>query len=402
MSGIDRFIVPFDRLSRARADKKGVDNSVHTNAARRQASDRAGVPVRDGLEVRRVRIVVAMSGGVDSATVAGLLHEQGHEVVGVHMKLHDAPGSAGSNRCCGYDDALDARTVASHLGIPFYVLNLREAFQKAVIDDFVGAYKEGRTPNPCVQCNGVLKFQVLLARARALGASHLATGHYARLEQGRLLAASDATKDQSYFLYPMRSEALAQVLFPLGHLTKSEVRAEAARLGLPVAEKPESMDVCFLPEGDHGALVAAHHPEVDASGDVVDTEGRVVGHHEGYWRFTIGQRRGLRISLGFPAYVVGIEPATRRVVVADEGALWHRGLVAEGCTWLEAPQAEEAVSVRTRHRGPRVPGRVVIEGDVAHVHLHEPTRAIAPGQAAVVYRGEQVLGGGTIRTAIAA
>lgn len=345
-----------------------------------------------------MRVVVAMSGGVDSSTVAGLLHEQGHEVVGVHLKLHDAaPGAAGSKTCCGDVDAADARRVAAHLGVPFYVLDWREAFRRAVIDTFVGAYRDGRTPNPCVACNGVLKFQLLLARAQALGAEALATGHYARVEDGRLLAAVDAAKDQSYFLFPLAREALARVRFPLGGLTKPEVRAHAARLGLPVAEKPESMDVCFVPDGDHASRVAAAFPDVDPAGELVDERGVVLGHHDAYWRFTVGQRRGLQLALGYPAYVTAIDPVTRRVTVAPEAALAHEGLEADGWAWLDAPAPGEVVGVRIRHRGPRVPAVVTDEGEGrVRVRFAEPARAVTPGQAAVAYRGDQVLGGGFV------
>ncbi len=344
------------------------------------------------------RIVVAMSGGVDSSTVAGLLVEQGHEVIGVHMKLHDAPATAQPGRCCGYDDALDARKVADHLGMPFYVLDLREAFKRSVIDGFVAAYREGRTPNPCVACNGVLKFDVLISRARALGASHLATGHYAQILPGpKLCAAVDDDKDQSYFLFPVAPEALERLMFPLGGLTKPEVRQHAARLGLPVAEKAESMDVCFLPDGDHAALVAASTPE-DGSGEIVDDEGRVVGRHDGYWRYTVGQRRGLAVALGFPAYVVRIEPDTKRVVVASESALWHDRLTATGFAWIRPPALGEALTVRLRHRGPLVPANVEVEGGVAQIALLEPARAITAGQATVVYAGNEVLGGGWVQS----
>jgi tRNA-specific 2-thiouridylase len=354
-----------------------------------------------------MRVVVAMSGGVDSSVVAGLLQEQGHEVVGVHMKLHDVPvagGTAapqgGEKRCCGFDDALDARKVADRLGIPFYVLNLREAFQKAVVDDLADEYVAGRTPNPCIQCNGVLKFKVLLARALALGADALATGHYARVVDGQLHAARDAAKDQTYFLYNVTPVALQKTLFPLGDLTKAEVRAHAARMGLVTAEKPESQEICFVPDGDHAAFVRSIRPEIDAAGEIVDENGRVIGHHDAYYRFTVGQRRGLGISLGRPAYVVRVEPDTKRVVVGFEGSVTHGGLVAGGFNWYARPEPDRVVQVRIRHRGALLPCTVG-EGDPAEVKLLEAGWAVSPGQAAVFYDGGRVLGGGTIVRALA-
>lgn len=348
-----------------------------------------------------MRVVVAMSGGVDSSVAAGLLVEQGHEVIGVHMKLHDRAGS-GEGTCCGLDDATDARLVADRLGIPFYVMNLREAFQKSVMDRFAADYAAGRTPNPCVECNGVLKFRVLLARALALGASHLATGHYARVGAGPcLMEATDRAKDQSYFLFPLDTRALERTIFPLGAMTKPEVRAHAERLGLITASKPESQDICFLPEGHHEAFVAEHHPGVDASGELVDETGQVLGHHDGYWRFTVGQRRGLRVALGYPAYVLRIEPATRRVVVGAEGGLWHAGLVAHDLVWTDRPTPGTTVEARIRHRGARIPCTVG-DGDAPEIRFLRPARAVTPGQAVVLYDGERVVGGGYIASALAA
>jgi tRNA-specific 2-thiouridylase len=349
-----------------------------------------------------MRIVVAMSGGVDSSVAAALLHEQGHEVIGVHMKLHDvAEGKeapAGGGHCCGLDDALDARRVADALGIPFYVMNLREAFKAAVMDDLADAYVRGFTPNPCVQCNGVLKFQVLLARARALGAEALATGHYARTDGARLFMAADLDKDQSYFLWPIRPEALARTLFPLGGMTKPEVRAHAERLGLVTAQKPESMEVCFLPDDDHARFIREARPELDGAGDIVDEAGRVLGRHDGYFRYTVGQRRGLGVAAGAPIYVLRIEPDTRRVVVGPAERLTEQGLVATGVSWLRTPAPGEVVTARIRHRGALIP--CTVEGtDPLTLRFHAPARAVAPGQSVVLYAGDEVIAGGIIRRA---
>jgi tRNA-specific 2-thiouridylase len=357
-----------------------------------------------------MKVVVAMSGGVDSSVTAAQLVEQGHEVIGVHMKLHDATGG-GPGHCCGLEDALDARRVADRLGIPFYVMNLKQAFEKAVMDDLADTYLAGRTPNPCIQCNGVLKFKVLLARAVALGASHLATGHYCRIVQTpagpRLATAVDANKDQSYFLFPMKPAALERTLFPLGGLTKAEVRALAERYDLVTADKPESQEICFIPDDDHAGFVRRHRPDARTSGDIVDETGRVIGQHPGYERFTIGQRRGLGVSLGKPAWVVRIEPETRRVVVSTDPAdLLDTGLRMGSVNWFEIPEPGERVEVRIRHQGRRIP--CVVEpaegsgpGDsMWTVRFEDPARAVAPGQAAVVYRDDVVLGGGWISRAL--
>lgn len=348
-----------------------------------------------------MRIVVAMSGGVDSSTVAALLKEQGHDVIGVHMKLHDSGPAGDARRCCGYDDALDARAVADRLEIPFYVANLRDAFEKSVIADFVDEYKRGRTPNPCVRCNGQLKFRALLGRALSLGAERLATGHYARIEDGRLRAAADSAKDQTYFLWPMPAAALAKTLFPLGGMRKAEVREHAARFGLAVAEKPESQEVCFLPDDDHARLVRDRNPDLDGSGPIVDETGREIGRHDGFFKYTIGQRRGLNLSIGKPAYVTAVDPATRTVSVGSDDQLVRHGLIAADSSWFARPAPADRVLARIRHRGALVPC-LVSAGDPLEVRFLTPVRAVSPGQSIVFYSGdgETVLGGAIIDHAL--
>jgi tRNA-specific 2-thiouridylase len=355
-------------------------------------------------------VVVALSGGVDSATAAAVLVDAGVRVVGVTMRLYDASGTAASagGRCCGPRDIEDARRVAAHLGIPFYVVNHADEFRAAVVDDFVAEYAAGRTPNPCVRCNQHVKFGPLLYRARALGAGALATGHYARLAPGedgrpRLRRARDAAKDQSYFLFAMPPRELAQVIFPLGDLTKDEVRALARRHGLPNADKEESQEICFIPDGDQAAFVArALGDAAPQPGEIVDGGGRVLGRHEGVHRFTVGQRRGLGGALGGgePRYVVSIDALRRRVVVGERGELGRREMRVADVRWLgPPPPGPIAASVQVRHRHRAAAAR--IEADVpsasATVTFDAAERALTPGQAAVFYDGDVVLGGGWIQ-----
>ena len=351
-----------------------------------------------------MRVLVAMSGGVDSAVAAALLAEQGHDVVGFHMKLHDGAASF-AGRCCGDADALDARAVASAIGIPFYVADLRDAFRSAVMDDFAETFASGRTPNPCVRCNGMLKFRVLLSRAIAFGADRLATGHYARIIDGRLAAASDADKDQSYFLYQVPAAALARTVFPLGALRKQQVRAHAARLKLSVADKPDSQELCFVPDDDHAGFVRRHLADtaraLGGPGDIVGDDGTVLGRHDGVHAFTIGQRRGLGVALGRPAWVRAIDPVARRVIVTtDPTRLGALGLEANRAVFA-MPPSPGRVRVRVRHRGDLAHAHLeLVEGDRFRVAFDDPVRAVAPGQAAVLYDGETVLGGGTITRAL--
>ena len=343
-----------------------------------------------------MKVVAAMSGGVDSSVTAALLHEQGHEVIGVHMRLHDVEVASGasSKSCCGMDEALDARAVADRLGIAFHVLDLRQAFRKAVMDQLAQTYLDGRTPNPCIQCNGVLKFRVLLERALALGADALATGHYARITDGVLHRAVDTAKDQSYFLFPMSRKALDHTLFPLGGLTKAEVREHARRFDLLTADKPESQEICFIPDQDHARFVR-EHTDADGAGDIVDEQGRVLGKHDGYYRYTVGQRRGIGVAMGHKIYVKEVQPDTCRVVVSAPESLWHTSLKAGGWVWSRRPDPGQAISARIRHKGHMLPA--TLDGDV--VRFDEPAWAVAPGQAVVLYEGDAVLGGGWITEA---
>jgi tRNA-specific 2-thiouridylase len=343
-------------------------------------------------------IVVALSGGVDSATAAALLCEAGQRVVGLTLRLYDARGTAASagGRCCGPRDLEDARRVCAHLGIPFYVVDHERDFTRAVVDDFVAEYAAGRTPNPCVRCNEQIKFGPLLRRARALGARRLATGHYARLEGGRLRRAVDDAKDQSYFLFAMPAADRAHVVFPLGGMTKAEVRRHAARLGLPVAEKPESQEICFVPDGDHAGFVARR--VAPAAGAIVDRDGNVLGEHAGVHGFTVGQRRGLGVARGAPHYVIGVDALTRRVTVGPRAALARAELAVADVRWSGAPPAAPfAAAVQVRHRQRAVPAVVTPRGAGATVVFAAPLDSgAAPGQAAVFYDGDEVVGGGWI------
>ena len=375
------------------------------------------------------RVVLAMSGGVDSSAAAVLLKEQGHEVIGLFMRsgaseeqacaveggpllpvVHAAPHRQG---CCSASDAADARRVADQLDIPFHALNFRDAFGR-IKDYFADEYLAGRTPNPCVMCNNWLKFGKLWEFARQIGAEHIASGHYARTEvwpdsevptpfapatRGVILRRGlDPDKDQSYVLFGIAPEILPQVLFPVGGHTKAQIRELAGKAGLRVASKPDSQEICFVPDQDYAGFLRRYRGELDTAGELVDTQGRVVGHHEGYEQFTIGQRRGLKVAFGEPRYVVAVDAATHRVVVGTRAELACPGLVADRINWLVSlPSHPFDCLAQVRYNHDPVQATVQILGpDRAQVEFHESEFGVAPGQAVVFYHADRVLGGGWI------
>jgi tRNA-specific 2-thiouridylase len=351
-----------------------------------------------------VRIVVAMSGGVDSSVAAALLAEQGHDVIGLSMQLYDQSGDQSFGSCCTLDDLHDARRVAATLGVPHYILNFERQFQETVISNFVREYTAGRTPLPCAHCNSDLKFSTLLDRARGLGAGRVATGHYARVDRRGdrcLLARSaDRDKDQSYFLFSLTQDQLAAAVFPVGGLTKGQVREQAHRLGLAVAEKPDSQEICFVPDRDYAAFVARQAPAVQRAGAILAEDGRPIGSHGGVHRFTVGQRKGLGISAAVPLYVLKIDADSGQVTVGPRHALDRTTLTASSVNWIatEAPPREWIrVTAQIRHRHAPAPARVrALEDGRAGLEFEAPQSAITPGQAVVFYDGDVVVGGGWI------
>ena len=345
-----------------------------------------------------------MSGGVDSSVAAALLAEQGHEVIGLSMQLYDQRGDQTFGSCCTLDDLYDARRVAAALGFPHYILNFERQFQETVISNFVREYASGRTPLPCAHCNSDLKFSTLLDRARGLGADRVATGHYARVERrgdGRWLLkrSADREKDQSYFLFSLTQEQLAAAVFPVGSLTKPEVRAQARRLELNVADKPDSQEICFIPDGDYAAFVGKQIPALERGGAIVAEDGEHLGTHGGVHRFTVGQRKGLGISAPAPLYVLKIDADSREVTVGPKASLDRRTLTASDVNWIavDGPADWLAVSAQIRHRHAAASGRVRSLPDArAELVFDDPQSAITPGQAVVFYDGDVVIGGGWI------
>ncbi len=350
-----------------------------------------------------LRVLAAMSGGVDSATAAARAVDAGHEVTGVHLALSQNPQSyrSGARGCCTLEDARDARRAADVIGIPFYVWDMAERFKRDVVDDFVAEYAVGRTPNPCLRCNEKIKFAAVLDRALALGFDAVCTGHYARIDgDGALNRATDTGKDQSYVLAVLTRDQIAHAMFPLGDTQKADVRDEARDRGLLVADKPDSHDVCFIADGDTRGFLARQLGS--APGQIVDQDGTVLGAHDGAYGFTVGQRKGLRVDRpapdGRPRYVLGIEPVSRTVTVGPVSGLEVRQITARRPVWTGCPPPREAVDchAQLRAHGEVYACTACLDGDDLQIRLHEPARAVASGQAAVLYDGDTVLGSGTI------
>jgi tRNA-specific 2-thiouridylase len=348
-----------------------------------------------------MRVLIALSGGVDSSVAAALLNEQGHELVGVTFHLWDAQGENKVGRCCAPEDRDDARRTADQVGFPHYVIDERKAFRAHVVEPFLDTYLGGQTPAPCVACNQHVKVARLVELADSFGCERIATGHYARIEHAadgsaKLLRGHDRNKDQSYFLYGVAPSVLSRLWFPLGTFTKDQTRREGLRLGVPNADKPDSQELCFVPDGDIGGFVERER-DVREHGQIVDAQGEVVGEHNGIYRYTVGQRRGLNLGGGPARYVLRVLKEERSVVVGDDAALFGERLEAHSASWCGAVPGEPfdaEVRVRYRHSGARA--RIYPAQDSFRAEFSAPQRAITPGQAAVVYAGDEVLGGGII------
>jgi tRNA-specific 2-thiouridylase len=359
--------------------------------------------------MKQRRIVVAMSGGVDSSVAAALLQEQGYEVIGITMNLFSLPKeycrSERLRSCCGWKAVEDANQVAHTLGISHYVADFRREFEKEVISDFCQEYARGRTPNPCIRCNEHLKFKVLMEKAKALKADCLATGHHARIEHdsktGRyfLKKGKDKKKDQSYFLYPMTQDQLFRTLMPIGNLTKEEVRIKASKLGLPVAQRPESQEICFVPDRDYPGFLRNRIPEAFRSGPIVDLQNQVLGHHKGIGHYTIGQRRGLGIAAPHPLYVLAIQSEKNTLVVGTNEQLYERTLRVTRMNLISIDKIEKPLSIKAKIRYKQQEAKALLsllDSDEVLVEFEKPQRAITPGQAIVFYDKDVVVGGGII------
>lgn len=355
----------------------------------------------------RPSVLVAMSGGVDSSVAACLLHERGYEVLGSHLKLVHLAGGV-DHGCCGPTARADAAEVARIGGFAFEVVDLSEEFEETVLADFFAEHRAGRTPNPCARCNEHIKFGAFLRRAAELGIDHVATGHYVRTERDdagawHLLRGADRGKDQSYMLHTLGQRELERSLFPVGAMPKAETRRHAERFGLPVAAKPDSQEVCFVPGADHAAFLEEYAPSLVRPGEIVDPQGTVLGEHGGTFRFTIGQRRGLGVSTGERSYVLDVDAGANRVVVGPGELLRRRGLVADRARWVAGGPPSDGpfeASVRLRYRGDDVPAVIEPLDDRLRVEFRTPQRGVAPGQSVVVDRGDELLGGARIVEAL--